>query len=320
LVRDLAVKLHSIRERLVESIEGPGDAEFDDELEVEDELKKHDFVLIELSEVIGALVRAQPEGFLSSLVELAPILLTLSHAKSAPSERQMALTVFDDIIENTKGTMLEFTLTANNTPVVVNFWDHFVPMLFDNVFSEEDSLRQVAAYGLGVCCEYGGPKFLPFVVKAADQLLLMLNAPIPKHFDSLVARDNAISAFGKIIEFHAQIFGPKIFEYSNLWLSWLPLTSDQLESRTSYERLLRLVQKQTPNIIGQNWSNFPQILNIFTQGFDDRESLSQETLSGLVELLKQFPPDVTTNAVAGFPPDLKARFFRFWSENILMAK
>lgn len=294
LVRDYAVKLHKQRAQYEEKEEGE---EFHAQVIRSNELQKCDLVFNELAEVLGALVRAHPNVFLASFDELTPILIELSKSTAAVSEQQMTITIFDDIVANTGGALAQ--------PV----WEHFVPLLFQHLHSTEDELRRVSAYGLGVCCQFGGPPFEPFIGKALEFLVNSINQSRIRSREALIATDSAVSAVGKIIEFSAHILGTRLAQVFQMFLSWLPLIHDELEAKETHHRLLRFLDQQNPAILGPNWANFPKILAVFTHISDDNDLISEEGVVHFFGLLKQLPPEVVSAAISTLTPELKAKFF-----------
>lgn len=101
--------------------------------------------------------------------------------------------------------------------------------------NNKEHLLQAAVYGVGLCAEYGGSVFKPLVggrllcscfvsvfvwscflvcflmgvifqfllsAEALSRLDMVIRHPNAQHSDNVMAYDNAVSAFGKICQFH----------------------------------------------------------------------------------------------------------------------
>ncbi|THG02650.1 hypothetical protein TEA_017914 [Camellia sinensis var. sinensis] len=64
-----------------------------------------------------------------------------------------------------------------------------------------------AVYGLGVCAEFGGSVFKPLVLEALSTLNVVIRNPNALQPENIMAYDNAVSALGKICQFHRESIG-----------------------------------------------------------------------------------------------------------------
>ncbi|KAJ6713497.1 hypothetical protein OIU79_009476 [Salix purpurea] len=108
-------------------------------------------------------------------------------------------------------------LSSYLTPMWVTMWmyryyDTYLPFLLEACNDENSDVRQAAVYGLGVCAEFGGSVFKSLVREALSRLNVVIRHPNAKQADNVMAYDNAVSALGKICQFHrdsidsAQVF------------------------------------------------------------------------------------------------------------------
>lgn len=72
----------------------------------------------------------------------------------------------------------------------------------------------------GICAQHGGDQFLPHLPMVLQRLSAMINDPESRSKDNAVATENAISAVGKIIEFHPNSInlGQVIFLFLSFFL------------------------------------------------------------------------------------------------------
>jgi hypothetical protein len=108
-----------------------------------------------------------------------------------------------------------------------------VPALLAALESPDGLLRQVAAYGLGVCSAAGGPWRGPAAGKL-EQALQLPDAGAP---DMAFATENVVSALGKFalaLE-DARLLGA--------WLDRLPLEHDEQEAQENHALLCSLAEQ-----------------------------------------------------------------------------
>lgn len=205
------------------------DADRDDSTLIRDELASEDELMVELAEVVGALVKYHPDHFMEAhQAELLPHIGTLIAADRHPSERQFALCFFDDIVEHGKEKSFRY-------------WELFMPFMLNYVTDEHDGVRQAACYGLGVCAQHGGDLFKPYAKKALELLLSVITKPDSRDEDNAPPTENAISSVGKIIVYQESELGGDVPELLKLWLSWLPIEIDDIEAKAVHKHLCNLI-------------------------------------------------------------------------------
>ncbi|PPD82642.1 hypothetical protein GOBAR_DD20432 [Gossypium barbadense] len=104
-------------------------------------------------------------------------------------ERRVAICIFDDIAEHCREAALKY-------------YDTYLPFLLEACNDESPDVRQAAAFGVGLCAEFGGSVFKPLIQEALSRLNAVIRHPNALHLDNVMAYDNAVSALGKICQFH----------------------------------------------------------------------------------------------------------------------
>jgi len=174
------------------------DADLDNSTLIRDELKQEDELLIELAEVIGALVKYHPDFFMEAHPsELLGMIGELIANQRAPAERQLALCFFDDIVEHGREKSFQY-------------WDLFMPFMLEYATDPHDGVRQAACYGLGVCAQHGGELFKKYARKSVELLLTVISKPDSREDDNAPPTENAISSVGKIIVYQESELGTDV--------------------------------------------------------------------------------------------------------------
>ncbi|XP_021910988.1 importin-5-like [Carica papaya] len=104
-------------------------------------------------------------------------------------ERRIAICIFDDVAEQCREAALKY-------------YETYLPFVLEACNDENPDVRQAAVYGLGVCAEFGGSVFKPLVGEALSRLNVVIRNPNAQQPENVMAYDNAVSALGKICQFH----------------------------------------------------------------------------------------------------------------------
>ncbi|RVW46935.1 Ran-binding protein 6 [Vitis vinifera] len=131
---------------------------------------------------------------------------------------------------------------------------------------ENPHVRQAAVYGIGVCAEFGGSAFKPLVGEALSRLDVVIRHSNARDSDNVMAYDNAVSALGKICQFHpdsidavqvcAPTFPPAIVFF---------LTRDLIEAKVVHDQLCSMVERSDRELLGPNNQYLPKIVAVFAE-------------------------------------------------------
>jgi len=113
-----------------------------------------------------------------------------------------------------------------------------VPNLKKALFSSEPRLRQVAAYGLGICAQKVVTGSNDWVEDVVRSLMRVVNVKGAKDESMILATENAVSALGK---FYVRMKNNDILKS---FVEHLPLVNDELEAAFAHELLFHLVLEQ----------------------------------------------------------------------------
>ncbi|CAJ1922046.1 unnamed protein product, partial [Sphenostylis stenocarpa] len=120
-----------------------------------------------------------------------------------------------------------------------------------------------AVYGVGVCAEFGGSVFKPLVGEALSRLDAVIRHPNAQHPDNVMAYDNAVSALGKICQFHRDSINAT--QVVPAWLSCLPIKGDLIEAKVVHDQLCSMVERSDTELIGPNNQYLPKIVAVFAE-------------------------------------------------------
>jgi len=284
--------IDDVKERRRERDSKKEEEDHDDEEEerIEDEALRDDEILSGLAEVMGNFTKYYKNAFLP-LFAAEGMTTFLEFLKSPkPEDRQTALCVFDDIVDYAG---------ADSIP----FFQHFMGPMIASITDADASVRQAAVYGIGCCAQVGGEQLGPFIPDILQRLVHVITQADSRTEKYILSTENAISAVGKICTFQAKAVDTA--KTLQLWLSWLPVKEDNVESKVTYGQLLSFVESMNPHIIGPNYANVPHILAIFGEilGTDlIDETLAKRIVNALKQLQTSVPADVITKSWTSLNP------------------
>lgn len=302
MVRLMKAFLVASTKRREEALQAHPDSEGDDAKMVREEIAKEDDVLREIAEVFGVLVREHPQGFLLAYDEAHEMLTQLLQKQRSPAEKQLAICVFDDIVEHTK-------------EAAHRLYDTFLPLLLEYAQDSHRGLRQACTFGLG-CCVKNGPAAIDGVLpQIIDALAKVITAPQAREGLNAPPAENAISSFAKIIIYRANspVVKAKLGEMIDAFVNWLPAEVDTVEARVIHQQLLDFLKTHSAHVFGNGYKNLPKLLSIFGRVLDTpcvTDETAAEIRAFLTQLQSALPADLLNAAFAAISPDEQARLRR----------
>ncbi|KAJ6974900.1 uncharacterized protein [Populus alba] len=266
------------------------DAEEGELLEEENELEEELFDRV--GDCMGTLIKTFKASFLPFFDELSPYITPMWGKDKTAEERRIAICIFDDVVEHFKEAALKY-------------YDTYVPFLLEACNDENPDVRQAAVYGIGICAELGGSVFKPLVGEALSRLNAVISDPNAHHSDNTMAYDNAVSAVGKICEFHRDsIDAARIVP---AWLSCLPIKSDLIEAKLVHDQLCSMVERSDRELFGSNNQYLPKIVLVFAEVIcAGKELATEQTASRMINLLRQLqqmlPPATLASTWSSLEP------------------
>ncbi|KAK9123341.1 hypothetical protein Sjap_012943 [Stephania japonica] len=268
--------------------------DFDDEEGelLKEENEQEEEVFDQVGDCLGTLIKTFKASFLPFFDELLSYITPMLGKDKTSEERRIAICIFDDVAEQCQET-------------AVKYYDTYLPFLLEACNDESPDVRQAAAYGIGVCAEFGSSFFKPLVGEALSRLNVVIRDPNALHSDNVMAYDNAVSALGKICQFHRDSIDAS--QVVPAWLSCLPIKGDLIEAKIVHEQLCSMVERSDRELLGPNNQNLSKIVAVFAEVLCVGKDLATEqTASRMINLLRQLqqtlPPATLASTFSSLQP------------------
>jgi len=260
------------------------DEEEAEKLIVENE--KEEELLSELAELLGKAVKYHRSAFLSPFGEslLRPVLALLQPDRP-PHDRQVAICVFDDIVE--------FVGTSS-----LPLFQHFLPFILQYIGDANPGVRQASVYGIGMCAQFGGESMAPLIPDILKRLSVVITHAEARNEENIHPTENAIAAWGRICQYQPAATGD-LGAALSAWLSFLPVTEDNIESVVTYGHLCYFIEAHGQALLGAEYQNLSKVLDVFatvlrTELVDD--SITERMLDLMKRMQASLPPHILQNA------------------------
>ncbi|KAI5675094.1 hypothetical protein M9H77_06044 [Catharanthus roseus] len=249
-----------------------------------EENEQEEEVFDQVGEILGTLIKTFKAAFLPFFDELSSYLMPMWGKDKTPEERRIAICIFDDVAEQCREAALKY-------------YDTYLPFLLEACNDENADVRQAAVYGLGVCAEFGGSVFKPLVGEALSRLNVVIRHPNALQPDNVMAYDNAVSALGKICQFHRDSIDSA--QVVPAWLNCLPIKGDLIEAKAVHDQLCSMVERSDRELLGPNNQYLPKIVSVFAEVLCAGKDLATEqTASRMINLLRQLQQTLPPSALA----------------------
>eukprot|EP00252_Welwitschia_mirabilis_P001402 TRINITY_DN11268_c0_g1_i1.p1 TRINITY_DN11268_c0_g1~~TRINITY_DN11268_c0_g1_i1.p1 ORF type:complete len:1174 (+),score=249.39 TRINITY_DN11268_c0_g1_i1:398-3523(+) len=270
------------RERTERTTAEDFDAEEREILQEENEQEEE--VFDQIGECIGTLIKTFKASFIPFFTELSSYITPMLGKDKTAEERRIAICIFDDVAEQCQ-------------EAAVKFYDTYLPFLLEACNDPSADVRQAAVYGIGVCAEFGGSKFKPLVGEALSRLEAVISQPNSREADNVMATDNAVSALGKICQFHRDCIDAA--QVVPAWLSCLPIKGDVIEAKIVHEQLCGMAERSDADLLGPNNQYLPKIVAVFAEILcAGKELATEQTIARIVSLLRQLQQTLSPSALA----------------------
>ncbi|RYR53963.1 hypothetical protein S245_020863 [Arachis hypogaea] len=272
--------------RKLERAERAKEEDFDAEERelLKEENEQEEELFDQVGDCLGTLIKTFRGSFLPFFDELSSYLTPMFGKDKTSEERRIAICIFDDVAEHCREAALKY-------------YDSYLPFLLEACNDEYPDVRQAAVYGVGVCAEYGGSVFKPLVGEALSRLDAVMRHPDALHSDNIMAYDNAVSAVGKICQFHRDSINAA--QVVPAWLSCLPIKGDLIEAKVVHDQLCSMVERSDRELIGPNNQYLPKIVAVFAEILCAGNDLATEqTSSRIINLLRQLQQTLPPHTLA----------------------
>uniref|UniRef100_A0A2N9J6Z0 TOG domain-containing protein n=1 Tax=Fagus sylvatica TaxID=28930 RepID=A0A2N9J6Z0_FAGSY len=259
---------------------------------IKEENEQEEEVFDQVGEILGTLIKTFKASFLPFFDELSTYLTPMWGKDKTPEERRIAICIFDDVAEQCREAALKY-------------YDTFLPFLLEACNDDNSDVRQAAVYGLGVCAEFGGSVIKPLVGEALSRLNVVIRHPNALEPENVMAYDNAVSALGKICQFHRDSIDS--VQVIPAWLNCLPIKGDLIEAKVVHEQLCSMVERSDRELLGPNNQYLPKIVAVFAEVLCAGKDLATEqTASRMINLLRQLqqtlPPATLASTWSSLQP------------------
>ncbi|KAL1540937.1 importin-5-like [Salvia divinorum] len=260
---------------------------------LKEENEQEEEVFDQVGEILGTLIKTFKASFLPFFEELSSYLMPM-WGNDRQLKREELLFAF-----------LMMWLNSAVKQLSSMYYDTYLPFLFEACNDENADVRQAAVYGLGVCAEFGGSAFKPLVVEALSRLNVVIRHPNAPQPENVMAYDNAVSALGKICQFHrGSIDSAQVIP---AWLNCLPIKSDIIEAKVVHDQLCSMVERSDTEVLGPNNQYLPKIVSVFAEVICAGKDLATEqTANRMINLLRQLqhtlPPSTLASTWSSLQP------------------
>ncbi|XP_010531149.1 PREDICTED: importin-5-like isoform X1 [Tarenaya hassleriana] len=250
---------------------------------IKEENEQEEEVFDQVGEILGTLVKTFKGSFLPYFEELSSYLTPMWGRDKTAEERRIAICIFDDVAEQCCDAALKY-------------YDTYLPFVLEACNDESPDVRQAAVYGLGVCSEFGGSVFKPLVGEALSRLNVVIMQPNAQQSENGMAYDNAVSAVGKICQFHRDSID--VTQVIPAWLNCLPIRNDVIEAKVVHDQFCSMVERQDVDLLGPNKQNLPKIITVFAEVLTGKDLVTEQTACRMINILRQLQQTLPPSALA----------------------
>ena len=254
--------------------------------EIKDQIDEIENVLTSFSEFFGVLFDTHKQYTLEIVDKIIKEYLPKYFKDNSSSfEKSLGLLLIDD--------MAEFL----QQDIVGNIWDDICKILIKYSTNKDDEVRNTACYGLGVFSQFTKKDYSKYYKDILTNLVSAINIPIDKQLPKAdkqskqYAKDNAVSALGKILKYQENVLGSDYDTFLNIWINAMPITQDEEEGKNTNEFLLEILMKQQNRVLGNENKNLQQIIIILAKAYNSE--MSNEVMDTNIE---QFANGVKNNS------------------------
>lgn len=266
------------------------DDEYNEELDQEYEDFTDEDLLDEINKSIAAFFKASKGNYITHFQTIWPLIATYLH------DSEIILTLFALVA---LGDMIQ-SCGERSAP----FKDTFIAKVTAYLVSPEPSIRQAAAYTIGVCAQYAPSTYGDVCVSSLETLFQVVSIPDAKSDENQTATENASAAIAKILHsFGANI--PNLDSHIANWLQTLPIIVDDEAAAFSYRFLSHLIDTNSPVV--RRSSNIPVVVDNVVQALHHK-AISGKTAAAVVEstkrLLGSLPQAEAMSILQRYPSDV----------------
>lgn len=287
LLQSLATNLDSNLKEMYERIKDRenADDEYNEELEEEDFDYTDEELSDEINKLISIVFKSNKLNFLQVFQTLVPTVATYINDENSVC-KTFGLCVAADLIE----------YTGSQSSI---FQDLFLNPMGESLTSQQASVRQAAAYGVGVAALNATETYADFIIAALTPLFEMTQIPEARSEENVQATENASSTIAKAIHALGERI-PNVNAVIEKWLTTLPILNDSEAAAFGYKFLSHLIENNHPSVKSQ----IPQVVDNVVQALI-YQSIGGKTAESVVNatksLLGSIPQDQAMSLLSRYP-------------------
>jgi len=206
---------------------------------IEKEIKNIEDIQIEIGENISILLKTHKNRCDQIIDKIINNLIPSYLNSNNNFEIKIALYLSDDLIEY-----------IGQEKIIEKDWEILHSIINKYIFNDDNSIKQAAAYGIGIFAlqtknnfDKYGQKLIDNICKSINiSMNLKNNNKIENKEDFLISFDNLVAALGKIInsQFNNEIIQNNINELIEKWIMNLPIRYDETEQEEQHESMVNI--------------------------------------------------------------------------------
>jgi hypothetical protein len=240
-----------------------------------DQQMEEEFAL-EIANIIGILFRVYKERSLHIFSNVYSTLIVPSLQQPKAKSQHFGLFLVDDAVEHI-GNLISPAILAEFLQITSNF--------SLNVNLE---LRQAALFGVGIVANALGANFQTQIEPTLKLLSQAIEMPKqeddnPKYY--LTVKENAVSAFGKILQTNGQFIQPEQMKlFLIYWLRHLPILHDHKEAVLQHKFLITVVTSPHDILGVRNPDILKRLVEIFLR-IHHKKKICSEEMQGMIKTI-----------------------------------
>ncbi|KAG5227351.1 importin [Salix suchowensis] len=224
------------------------------------------------ADCLTTFIRTHKNTFSPFIGKLAPCIELMWVRDRIVEERRTALHVFCDVAK-------QFQEEAFRRYKISLLF------LFKACKDENPEVQEVAAQAIGTAAEFGGSVFKSSVKGALSALNAVMGHPKALEMEYVMAHDTAVSALGKILEFHREKL--KAENVLRIWLGHLPLKNNLEEAKVVHRQLCSLVEVSDVELLGTQKAYLSEIVAVYAEIlWAGKKLATEETVNQMIKQLK----------------------------------
>ena len=227
--------------------------------DIKDQIEELEEVQTSFNDFFGTLFNTHKELTLEVVDKLLKEYLPkYFDAKASNFEKKLGLFIIDDMAEYLEQKLLN------------NIWTDIAKILITYVDHSDYELRNSACFGIGVFAQHTTNDFgfyaNDLLNALAKGMVFPEDVPKAEKDDMKFAKDNAVSALGKIIKYHGKEI--ELNKWIGVWLKGLPIERDSEEGKIMNEFVMEILEQTPTLILGENNENLQHIIVVLAKAYD----------------------------------------------------